>query len=71
MTHMDYMVNKAGIDHVGFGSDFDGIDSAGELENYSGFDRILAEMEKRYTYDEIDKILNGNVLSTMEAIIGK
>ena len=71
MTHMDYMINKAGIDHVGFGSDFDGIDSAGELENYSGFDRILAEMEKRYTYDEIDKILNGNVLSTMEAIIGK
>ena len=31
----------------------------------------LQRWEKRYTYDEIDKILNGNVLSAMEAIIGK
>ncbi|MST51265.1 membrane dipeptidase [Clostridiales Family XIII bacterium WCA-MUC-591-APC-3H] len=70
MRHLDYMVNKAGIDHVGFGSDFDGIDSAGELKDYSGYSRVLAEMEKKYTDDEIDKLTHLNVLATMRSIIG-
>lgn len=71
IAHMKYMVNRAGIEHVGFGSDFDGIESAGEIVNYSGFDKIIAAMEKEFTYDEMDKILYKNVLRTMRDIIGK
>ena len=35
ITHLNYMVDKAGIEHVGFGSDFDGIDTTGEPVSYT------------------------------------
>ena len=65
------MKNKAGIEAIGFGSDFDGIDDNGELVNYSGFSRLLAEMEKTFTYDEIDKICSLNALRVIKDVIGK
>ena len=65
------MKNKAGIEAIGFGSDFDGIDDNGELVNYSGFSRLLAEMEKAFTYDEIDKICSLNALRVIKDVIGK
>lgn len=70
MKHMRYMVAKAGIESVGFGSDFDGIESVGELENYTGFNKILAAMEKEYTDDEIEKICYGNALRVIKDVIG-
>ena len=41
-----------------------------ELKDYSGYSRVLAEMEKKYTDDEIDKLTHLNVLATMRSIIG-
>ena len=46
IDHLVYMKDKAGIDALGFGSDFDGIEDNGELVNYSGFTRLLSAMEK-------------------------
>ena len=71
IQHLAYMKNKAGIEAIGFGSDFDGIDDNGELVNYSGFSRLLAEMEKTFTYDEIDKICSLNALRVIKDVIGK
>lgn len=71
IKHLVYIKNKAGIDSVGFGSDFDGIRYNGELINYGGFTELLNRMEKRFTYDEIDKICSLNVLRVMKEVLGK
>lgn len=42
IQHLLYMKDKAGIDAIGFGSDFDGIDDNGELKDYGGFTPLLA-----------------------------
>lgn len=70
IEHLLYMRNKAGIEAVGFGSDFDGIDDNGELVNYGGFTTLLERMEKHFTYDEIDKICSENALRVVEDVIG-
>jgi membrane dipeptidase len=71
ISHLLYMKDKAGIEALGFGSDFDGIEDNGELVNYSGFTPLLEQMEKHFTDDEIDLICNGNVLRLMKDVIGK
>lgn len=71
IEHLLYMKDKAGIDAVGFGSDFDGIEDNGELVNYSGFKTLLERMEGKFTYDEIDKICRGNALRVIKDVIGK
>ena len=67
VRHMRHVVEKAGIDTVAFGSDFDGIESRLEFQDYSGMPRILAAMEKHFTDDEIDKISSGNFLRVFSA----
>ena len=71
IEHLLYMKDKAGIDSVGFGSDFDGIDDNGELVNYSGFTTLLERMEGKVTYDEIDKICRENALRVIQDVIGR
>ena len=71
IEHLLYMRDKAGIDAVGFGSDFDGIDDNGELVNYGGFTTLLERMEGKFTYDEIDKICRENALRVIKDVIGR
>lgn len=71
IRHMRHMADKAGIESVGLGSDFDGIDDAGEIKNYEGYIRILEKMEGVFTDDEIDKICSGNALRVMKDVFGK
>ena len=71
IQHLEYMKDKAGIDAIGFGSDFDGIDDNGELENYGGFSTLLDRMEGSFTCDEIDKITHKNALRVMKDVLGK
>jgi membrane dipeptidase len=62
--HIDHIIKVAGIDHVGIGSDFDGIESCPEgLEDVSCYPRLTEELLRRgRTPAEIHKILGGNVL---------
>ena len=46
------------------------IDQAGELENYTGFKKIIAAMEKEYTDDQIEKICYGNAMRVIKEVIG-
>lgn len=71
LEHLVYMKDKAGIEAVGFGSDFDGIDDNGEFVDYSGFGKLLDAMEKKFTYDEIDKITHLNALRVIRDVMGK
>ena len=68
LDHLDYIVKLAGVDYVGLGSDFDGVNSlpAG-LEGVEDFPKITAELVKRgYSKKDIKKILGGNLLRVME-----
>ncbi|NUM67469.1 membrane dipeptidase [candidate division KSB1 bacterium] len=69
IKHIDYAVKLIGIDHVGLGSDFDGVDEmpAG-LEDVSCYPQLTAELLKRgYTAEEINKINGGNLLRVWQA----
>lgn len=55
-----YIKDKAGIDSLGFGSDFDGISNKLEFGDYSGMPMVIAALEKHFTADEIDKICYKN-----------
>jgi membrane dipeptidase len=62
--HIDQIVKVAGIDHVGIGSDFDGITSVPDgLEDVSTYPRLTQELLNRgYNETDIHKILGGNAL---------
>ena len=62
--HIDHIVKVAGIDHVGIGSDFDGITAwPVGLEDVSSYPRLTEELLRRgYSEADVHKILGGNVL---------
>lgn len=62
--HIDHAVEVAGIDHVGLGSDFDGIEVTPDgMENAGCFYRIFEELRLRgYGDGDIEKIAGGNFL---------
>ena len=66
--HIDHLVATAGIDHVGIGSDFDGIGfTPVGLEDVSTFPDLVAELVRRGHPDEdIRKILGGNLLRVLD-----
>lgn len=65
--HIDHVVRVAGIDHVGLGSDYDGVTVLPEgLEDVSRFPYLTAELLRRgYGERDVKKILGGNVLRAM------
>ena len=67
--HVDHVRKVAGIDHVGLGSDFDGIDFGPKgLEDVSKFPDLIAELMRRgYADEDIKKLAGGNVLRVMRA----
>ena len=69
--HIDHAVKVGGIDHVGIGTDYDGIEVAPEgLEDVSKLPVLFDELSRRgYTDDQIDKIAGGNFLRVMGDVI--
>ena len=67
--HIDHVRKVAGIDHVGYGSDFDGISAGPDgLENVSTFPALTAELLRRgYTDEDVKKVLGLNLLRVMRA----
>jgi membrane dipeptidase len=64
LDHIDHIAQVAGVDHVGIGSDFDGITSTPVgLEDVSCFPRITQGLlDRRYSESDIRKVLGGNLL---------
>ena len=73
VDHIDHMVKVAGIDHVGLGSDFDGIANGPVgLEDCTKFPSITEELMRRgYADGDIQKIIGLNTMRVMEENIGK
>jgi len=65
--HIDHIRKIAGVDHIGLGSDFDGITQVPEgLEDVSKYPALTAELIRRgYRDEEILKILGRNLLRVM------
>lgn len=69
IDHLDYIVKLIGVDHVGLGSDFDGVNSLPlQLDDVTTFPLITQELVKRgYSDKDVKKILGGNFLRLFEA----
>lgn len=66
VNHIDHIVQVAGIDHVGIGSDFDGGGGVNGLEDVSQIGNLTAELSKRgYSKKDITKIWGGNLLRVL------
>lgn len=72
VDHIDHIVNLVGPDHIGLGSDFDGIsDTPIGLEDVTKISKITLELIKRqYSIEDIQKILGYNHLRLIKKIIG-
>jgi membrane dipeptidase len=69
VDHIDYMVNKIGIEHVGISSDFDG---GGGIEGWNDasetFNVTLELVKRGYTEDQIAMLWSGNLLRVLDEV---
>lgn len=71
VEHIDYVVKLIGVEHVGLGSDFDGVGDSlpKELKSVADYPNIVYHLLKRgYSESDIRKILGGNVLRVWKAV---
>jgi membrane dipeptidase len=68
--HIDHLREVAGVDHVGLGSDFDGIsETPAGLDGVDKFPALLAELARRgWSDDELGKVAGGNMLRVMAQV---
>ena len=69
VEHIDHVVRIAGIDHVGLGGDFDGVDMLPKgLEDVSKYPAITELLlRKGYSEKDIHKIMSGNMMRVLKA----
>jgi membrane dipeptidase len=71
IDHIDHIAKVAGIDHVGLGSDFDGVSGATPqgMDSAADLPRITqALLDRGYSAEDIKKILGGNVLRVFRQV---
>jgi len=73
VDHIDHIVKLVGIEHVGIGSDFDGIQATvSDLSSVAELPNLTRELLRRgYSASDVEKILGGNVLRVMEEVARK
>jgi membrane dipeptidase len=69
--HIDHVKSLVGIDHVGLGSDFDGVGDSlpvglKDVSQYPNLVRVL--LERGYSEQDIEKVCSGNVLRVWQAV---
>lgn len=70
--HIDHIVNLAGIDHVGLGSDYDGVGDSlpTGLKDVSDYPNLIYELLSRgYTDENIEKICSGNIFRVWNKVL--
>ena len=68
--HIDHLKKTIGVDHIGLGGDYDGMDSAPVgMEDVAGYPALFVELARRgYTQAELEKIASGNMLRVLKAV---
>src|SRR5580692_12924032 len=73
IDHIDHIAKVAGIDHVGLGSDFDGVSGAtpAGMDSAADLPKITqALLDRGYSADDIKKILGGNLMRVFREVEG-
>ena len=72
IDHIEHMVRVAGIDHVGIGSDFDGIPALPEgIDSAADMGRITAGlMQRGFSAEDVRKVMGGNILRVFGEVCG-
>jgi membrane dipeptidase len=67
--HVDHVVKVAGIDHVGIGGDYDGIDAVVEgMEDVSGYPALFVELARRgWSQTALEKLASRNMMRVLKA----
>jgi membrane dipeptidase len=71
IDHIDHIAKVAGVDHVGLGSDFDGVSGATPVGMDSAADLpkiTQALLDRGYSAEDIRKILGGNVMRVFQEV---
>ena len=71
IDHIDHIAKIAGVDHVGLGSDFDGVSGATPegIDSAADLPRITqALLDRGYSADDIHKILGGNLMRVFREV---
>ncbi|HJX84562.1 MAG TPA: membrane dipeptidase, partial [Candidatus Angelobacter sp.] len=70
IDHIDHIAKVAGIDHVGLGSDFDGVTSLPQgIDSAADLPKITQALyERGYNREQIQRILGGNILRVMRKV---
>ncbi len=71
LDHFDHVVKLTGVDHVGIGSDYDGVGDSlpAGLKDVSSYPNLVAGLlERGYSEEDIRKILGENLLRVWEAV---
>lgn len=69
--HIDYIKGLVGVDHIGIGSDFDGVDEVPRgLEDVTRFPALVTVLAGRgYKDYELEKIFGGNILRLLKVVL--
>ena len=69
VDHIDHIRKLVGVDHIGIGSDFDGVQiTMADLATVAELPNLTKELLRRgYTENDVNKILGGNMLRVMDA----
>ena len=69
VDHIDHVVKRIGVDHVGIGTDFDGGGDIEGCKDVSEMPHITEELVRRgYTEEEIEKIWGGNIMRILREV---
>lgn len=71
LDHFDHVVKLAGIDHVGIGSDYDGVGDSLPigLKDVASYPRLVEGLLKRgYSEEDVKKVLSGNLLRVWRTV---
>ena len=71
IDHIDHIAKVAGVDHVGLGSDFDGVSGAtpAGMDSAADLPKITqALLDRGYSAEDIRKILGGNVMRVFKEV---
>ena len=66
IRHVEYIASRIGVDHVAFGSDFEGATLPDELGGAAGLPRLVELLRARFGDEDIAKITHGNWLRVLD-----